>query len=67
MKAWVGVAWDALLQRQGCASHALSHDSMLLEELADPVIREAFDYEMALIQPLWSISKRGVAVDHEAC
>lgn len=36
---------------------------MLADELTDPEIRAAFDYEMSLMQPLWSIAQRGVAVD----
>lgn len=46
----------------------VTHSAMkqlLADELADPVVREAFDYEMSLINPLWEISRRGVAIDLE--
>lgn len=44
----------------------VTHSAMLQlldDELVDPEIRAAYDYEMSLIQPLWEISKRGVAID----
>lgn len=39
---------------------------MLADELTDPLLNDAYHYEMSLMQPLWSISKRGVAVNVEA-
>lgn len=34
-------------------------------ELCDPDIREVFEFEMALLNPLWQMSKRGVLVDRD--
>lgn len=33
------------------------------DELLDPAVRKVFDFEMALIRPLWKLARRGVRLD----
>jgi uracil-DNA glycosylase family 4 len=40
-------------------------ESMLADELTDPAVRNTYNFEISLVDPLWKISKRGVRIDIE--
>lgn len=40
-------------------------EQQLLHELEDPSVRASFDFNMALLSPLWDMSKRGIRVNKE--
>lgn len=41
-------------------------EEMAKDELQDEHTRKTFDFEMALVNPLWDMGKRGVAIDMKA-
>jgi uracil-DNA glycosylase family 4 len=41
-------------------------EEQLQHDLTENCVRETFEFEMALLRPLWEISKRGVRVDQQA-
>jgi DNA polymerase-1 len=45
--------------------HEIMEDQ-LKYDLTEPCVRDTFEFEMALLRPLWDISKRGVRVDKGA-
>lgn len=40
-------------------------EQQLLHELQDPAVRATFDFNMALLSPLWDMSKRGIRVNKD--
>ena len=41
-------------------------EEQIKHDLCDPAVREVFEFEMQLLQPLWEMSKRGVRIDTAA-
>lgn len=37
----------------------------ILDQLDDPGVRKTFEFEMALLVPLWHMSRRGIRIDNE--
>lgn len=61
----LGTSWsfDSMLE-YNCKDCWVTHmvrAGQLRDDLINPAVRAAFDFEMSLLQPLWDISNRGVA------
>lgn len=58
-KSW---AFESMLE-YNCLDAWVTHEvrrEQLIHDLSDPSVRATFDFELALLQPLWDISKRGI-------
>lgn len=76
---WTNIDWKAVSADRGIADQVdfmtycgidtwVTHDVMeqqLADELTDPNVRKAFDFEMSLLEPLWEISRKGMRVSKE--
>lgn len=76
---WDKISWKAIkagkqsvedvLQYNGI-DVVVTHEAMcklLADDLQEKILRDEYDYEMSLMEPLWRCSVRGVKFDAEAC
>lgn len=40
-------------------------EEQIKHELCDPAVRRVFEFEMAMLQPLWEMSRRGILIDFD--